>query len=222
MKLIEEFKRYRYIALFTSIMALLVVQPFIGQHEIFIPIIFFFIMFCVLWTLEVGRGLFWLLMSLAVFSLVMSLTNGDDLVDLELKSFKLLNILNLVSYSVFLFSTTLIILIHLFKEDKVTLHTIRGGITVYFMMGLFWTFLYALFVAIDSSTIQMTGQYHDLSELMYFSFTTLTTLGYGDVVPISEAARNIAVLEAAAGQIFLTVLIARLIGLYIAQKKGLS
>jgi voltage-gated potassium channel Kch len=60
-------------------------------------------------------------------------------------------------------------------------------------------------------------------ELRYFSFMTLTTVGYGDIVPHSTAARTLAGLEAVTGQIYLTVLVARLVGLHIvhAQIAGL-
>jgi hypothetical protein len=57
-------------------------------------------------------------------------------------------------------------------------------------------------------------------EMRYFSFTTLTTLGYGDIVPHSAGARTLAVLEAVTGQIYLTVLVARLVGLYIVHESN--
>ena len=55
----------------------------------------------------------------------------------------------------------------------------------------------------------------DLS-FVYFSFATLTTLGYGDVVPVNQAAGVLTNIEALAGQVFLAVFVARLVGLYIA------
>ena len=53
----------------------------------------------------------------------------------------------------------------------------------------------------------------DMRASVYFSYVTLTTLGYGDITPVSSAARNLSVLEAITGQLYLAVLIARLIGL---------
>lgn len=53
-----------------------------------------------------------------------------------------------------------------------------------------------------------------LVDLVYYSFSTLTTLGYGDITPLSKPARMFAVTEAIVGQIYLTVLVARLLGLY--------
>jgi hypothetical protein len=56
--------------------------------------------------------------------------------------------------------------------------------------------------------------------VLYFSFVTLTTLGYGDVVPTSPVTRTLASLEAITGQLYLTVLVARLVGLHIAESLG--
>ena len=51
----------------------------------------------------------------------------------------------------------------------------------------------------------------------YYSFVTMTTLGYGDIVPVSSAARGLATLQAVVGQLYLAVLVARLVGLYVAE-----
>jgi voltage-gated potassium channel Kch len=56
----------------------------------------------------------------------------------------------------------------------------------------------------------------DSLDLLYFSYVTLATLGYGDVVPITDGARSLAVLEALGGTVYLAILVARLIGLHLA------
>jgi hypothetical protein len=53
---------------------------------------------------------------------------------------------------------------------------------------------------------------------MYYSFVTLTTLGYGDIYPVSDAARILGMLEATLGQLYLVILVARLVGLYTSQQ----
>jgi voltage-gated potassium channel Kch len=58
----------------------------------------------------------------------------------------------------------------------------------------------------------------ELSNIIYFSFTTLTTLGYGDITPVTWMARNLTILESAIGQIFLTVFIARMVGQELANR----
>ena len=56
----------------------------------------------------------------------------------------------------------------------------------------------------------------EFSDLIYFSFVTITTLGYGDITPVSRMAKNLAVLEAVWGQTYLAVLVARLVGLHLS------
>ena len=56
------------------------------------------------------------------------------------------------------------------------------------------------------------------SELMYFSFVTITTLGYGDLIPVKPLARTVAFLEAIIGQFYVAVLVAWLVGMYLSEK----
>lgn len=56
----------------------------------------------------------------------------------------------------------------------------------------------------------------EFSDIIYFSFVTITTLGYGDIIPVSRMAKNLALLEAVWGQTYLTVLVARLVGLHLS------
>ncbi len=65
--------------------------------------------------------------------------------------------------------------------------------------------------------IQFGGR--NSTDALYFSFVTLTTLGFGDIAPISPLARTLVMLEAVTGQLFLAVLVARLVGLHITQVK---
>jgi voltage-gated potassium channel Kch len=92
---------------------------------------------------------------------------------------------------------------------------------------LLWAAFFTLFDLVNPGAFQLPGgdsggsTEHALngmvsSDMLYFSPVTLTTLGYGDIVPASRMARILAVLEAMAGQIYLTVLVARLVGLHIS------
>ena len=89
------------------------------------------------------------------------------------------------------------------------------------LVGYGWTFAYALLdetLPGSFATVTQIGPNDYIGRVMqlrYFSFMTLTTVGYGDVVPRSSAARTMAVLEAVMGQFYLAVLIARLVGLHI-------
>ena len=114
------------------------------------------------------------------------------------------------------------ILGYVLRSGKVTMDRIFAAICVYLLMGYAWTFSYALveelqpsaFVAL--SPVPPNDYVASVLQLRYFSFMTLTSVGYGDIVPRSPAARTLAGLEAVTGQIYLTVLVARLVGLHIA------
>ena len=105
----------------------------------------------------------------------------------------------------------------LFKVRKVTADTIKGGVCAYLLIGFTWVTLYRL-ASPDSFNIA-AGK-----EMMYvhFSFTTLTTLGYGDITPKTRFAAILTNSEAIIGQLFLTIFVARLVGLYIAEERELS
>jgi len=135
--------------------------------------------------------------------------------------------------SVFFFSyIAWLILTDILSTDMVTLDIIAAGISVYLFFGNICGFIYAIIGRVDPNAFTIpatTASYlgdnlSDLSSAMYFSFVTLTTLGYGDITPINDFARSLAFLEAAMGQIYLTVLIASLVGVHIStsDKRGNS
>jgi len=130
---------------------------------------------------------------------------------------QLITILSFINESIscFFFALTAYILSRsLFRTHHVSQDTIKGGICAYLMLGFLWAILYSLcermspgsFISASSGEIQF----------VYFSFSTLTTLGYGDIVPVCQAARVLTNIEALTGQVFLAIFVARLVGLYIA------
>ncbi len=124
------------------------------------------------------------------------------------------------------FSVT--ILDYVLRGTSITLDKIFAAVCVYLLLGYAWTFAYALIDELQPgsfvflTTAPLNSYVARVLEMRYLSFMTLTTVGYGDVVPHSDAARTLAALEAVAGQIYLTVLIARLVGLHIVHHTTLS
>jgi hypothetical protein len=84
------------------------------------------------------------------------------------------------------------------------------------MIGILWCFIYALVELEHSQTFLVRGEPSNLQliELLYFSFSTLTTVGFGDIVPLSRGAQMGAIFEGIVGTLFLAILIAKLVGVY--------
>ncbi len=118
----------------------------------------------------------------------------------------------------FFFGYTIIrFLAFIFTESRVTRNVIYAAIIVYLLMGLFWSDLYHLLNHLQPGSFDITGIQTGNPKLIlaYFSYVTLTTLGYGDISPLTDIAYSLAILEAIIGQLYLTVLVARLVALHI-------
>ena len=98
----------------------------------------------------------------------------------------------------------------IFSRKIITADAIKGGIFAYILLGLFWFELYRLISYLNPNSFSRNEDF----ELLYFSFTTLTTLGYGDMLPVSKFAKILANLEGIIGVLYPTIFIARLVGLY--------
>jgi hypothetical protein len=112
------------------------------------------------------------------------------------------------------------VLIQVFREGPITGYRIQGSIAAYLLLGLTWTEIYDLiYVSVPgafkfaSAADEVTRHRHDL---LYYSFVTLTTMGYGDIVPAHPIARSLAIAEALVGQLYPAILIARLVSMQIS------
>lgn len=106
----------------------------------------------------------------------------------------------------------------IFARKTVDNNTLVSAICIYYSMAMFWAMLYGIIAIFIPDAFNFNLESHPqerISELLYFSMVTLTTLGYGDLTPVAPTARSIAVMEAMVGQIYLTILVARLVGLHI-------
>jgi hypothetical protein len=115
-----------------------------------------------------------------------------------------------------------IFLSFLFRTKEITPETIYAAIVVYLFMGVLWTFLYRILFIADPASFQIAmNQTRDPDLIfVYFSFVTLTTLGYGDIIPLSDQAYALTILEAIMGQMYIAIMIARLVGMHISQSMG--
>jgi hypothetical protein len=111
------------------------------------------------------------------------------------------------------------IALHLLREDKVTFDTLCGAFCGYLLLGFLWTEAYDLIEFHSPRSIiwaSSPGTRLNWSDLLYFSFTTLTTADYGDISPVTPQSRSAAILESVSGVFYVAVMISRLVGLHIA------
>ena len=112
-------------------------------------------------------------------------------------------------------------------EVRISLDTILGGICIYLLLGFFYAHVYVMLELADPRALLAAGQplaeltsEHPLkavAAIVYYGYATLTTVAYGDIVPVSPLARFVAISEAMVGQLFPTIFIARLVSLNVAQ-----
>lgn len=120
--------------------------------------------------------------------------------------------------SLFFFVLAWLIIGRVFRSGGITIYRIYGAIAVYLLLGILWGEFYILVYLTTPGAFYFdpATQYGEppISELLYFSFTTLTTVGFGDIVPVHPVARSMSTLEALVGQLYPAVLLARLVTLY--------
>jgi hypothetical protein len=123
-----------------------------------------------------------------------------------------LDILDYLSTILSIIMFCIVILAQVLKKGPITIRRIQGAIAVYLLLGLGWAHVYELIEYLNpgafAGAIYGSGRF---SSWMYFSFVTLATLGYGDITPVQPLARSLTVAEAITGQLYLAILIARLV-----------
>lgn len=112
------------------------------------------------------------------------------------------------------------ILGHIFRAREVTKDTIAGAASVYMLFALMWAFIYGVLELLQpgSFAISAAQRVGEQNIFIYYSFVTITTLGYGDITPVTNIATSLAVLEAVVGQLYLVVLVSWLVGMYVSKK----
>jgi hypothetical protein len=113
------------------------------------------------------------------------------------------------------------------SSPRITTNVVFASLCIYLLLGVMWALGYSMIEAFDPGAfwsslpaeqtlpLMLAGKGKS-SPVLYFSYATLTSLGYGDIVPVSPIARTLATLEAITGQLYLAVLVARLVGLHVA------
>jgi hypothetical protein len=198
--------------LFVVLLCLISVVPFIEPTEKGRMLIGAVNAFVIIATVAaVGRGLvsFLIALVLAVPALGFQYlgVRGDDEQALALAW----------GFGAALYATTILYLLrYVFQRDVMTADKLYGAASAYLMIGLLWSLLYALLEHWYPLSFAVAGQPATVAfvDLLYFSFTVLTSTGFGDIVPVQRQARAVCVVEQLVGALFVAILIARLAGVY--------
>ena len=176
---------------------------------------FFAVLSVAVWTVRKNRGLF--RSGLGVLGSIVLLTVASFWLDHS--GLRLAQLAMLAS----LFSgiTWLAFKQVLFTPGPIDRNRLMGAVSIYLLLGLIWAIVYVGILEVDSGAFNgdLTGSWlESIPEFVYFSFVSLTTLGYGDISPATPVSRFVVYLEAITGQLYLAIMIAGLVGIGISDR----
>jgi len=216
----SSFKRANFIYLLVALLAFLILSPiaqilFPESASIIVNFTFTFTIVIGVWSLIDDRKGFQFGLGLAAFSFLLSL----------LEFFYPSQIIYIASILVLLFFliySLLLAIKHILFAPKIDINKIVGSVTIYLLIGIIWALLYGLVEEVFTGSFEGTHLADDGSrfwDLIYFSFVTLTTLGYGDILPVNTYARTLAYMEAIVGQFYIAILVASLVGAHLSDRQ---
>ncbi len=223
--------RHRFDTLLGALLLLLISAPVVrlivpGWHPYFarftVAACFCVMLVSAVFAISESRRTALVAMSLAVPAILLSVLN----VLLQWEGIAIAYLLLGIS---FLGYTVVVILVFLFREQRVTFNVIFASLCVYLLLGVLWAEIYSLLEVLEPKSFMFVYAEDASGQSMrfggeksvfplYYSLVTMTTLGYGDIIPVSPSARMFAAVQALTGQLYLAVLVARLVGLHISQE----
>lgn len=221
MKSVLSFKKSsqkKYTQLLIVLILNLILSPFLDDiiGRSFSSAIFLYAIIIIVRTFSIHKFFFLLYLGIAVFAFTLENTAyfgwyGSKTI------FFIVFIQGI--YTLYLGIAVWLILRDILSRSEVTKDTIYGGICVYLLIGFVWALFYGILISLEPqafSRVNFEAEFYN--KLIYFSFTTLTTLGYGDIIPVTHVAKMLTNMEAIVGQLYPSILIAILVGGYTSQK----
>jgi len=176
----------------------------------------FYTIVLVVWNLSPPKALLSLYMAIAALALFLQIAGN---LGINQSASPTLALVSQAIFSLYLGIAACVIIKSLFTTTKFTLETVAGGISVYFLIGYIWALFYGMISTVNREAFsQPLVENGTFTRATHFSFTTLTTLGYGDIVPFTELATVLTNLQAIIGQMYPAVLISILVGGYLSQR----
>jgi voltage-gated potassium channel len=216
-------RKHNFYYLLAGLLFLLVALPLIrdltGPHYSFVTELSFSVFFIIsIWSLPGTKGWFLsgiVLMILGISSNFLAIAGAGYF----------FNYLFLISYIIFLLSIISLAIRQVVSSGPINTNRVIGAICIYLLLGLIWALFY-LFLNMTipgSFSTQIDGApFQQVHHFMYYSFVTLTTLGYGDILPIRETARALSTIETIFGQFYIAILVGGVVATFIARKNQLQ
>jgi hypothetical protein len=206
----------RFLILLILLLFMLVLTPFLDEFvqtrilmDVFLTAIFIFIIY----SIRMKRPQT-IIASILVLPLIVA-TWSTYFVEI-----KTVSLLTRVFGALFFGYAAINILRIIVKSEKVTRETIFAAIVAYLLIALMWAFLYMILELASPGSFSFPdwGSRGDTMRFEYLSFVTITTLGYGDITPVTDQASSMVIMEAVIGQIYLVVLVAWLVGMHVSRR----
>jgi len=200
------------IFLFISIFAFVFIFPIIDNkvvHHFFVTLSYTLILLSIFSIIENKTKRFSYLIFIAIISNI--IMYFSDIKYLGLFTF-------LISAITFTIATGILVK-HISQSKHVTEGVVIQAISGYMLLGVIGVLLNAILLNFNENAISFSEVGNKFSSIIYYSFITLTTIGYGEILPQSVTARSISIFIGVAGQIYLTVVIALIIGKYLSARK---
>ena len=213
---LQKFSENRFLILLVLILSTIVLTPFLDHlletkilMDIFLTVLFFGIIFVIR-----SKRSHLIIASILVLPLILSTWS------IYFYESTQISIFTRIFGALFFGYAVLIILQMIAGSTEVTRETIFAAVVAYLLIALMWAFLYMILemVAPGSFSFPDKSIRVETMQFEYFSFITITTLGYGDITPLTNRASALTLLEAIIGQIYLVVLVAWLVGMFVSNK----
>ena len=192
-----------------------IINPIFQIAQITFPIMSLIILLTVVLTLRAvidKEAYFYIYSFIALLTFVLQL-----LLNYKIMESDALFIVTVIIFIGLFLSIIILLIKKIIKTERVDADTVKGGICVYILIGLLWSLFYNLIYFFDKSAFLYNGA--DKIDFHYFSFTVLTTLGFGDITPVNKLAMNLCSMEAILGQMFIAIFIAGLIGVHLSHSR---
>jgi len=211
-------KNYNFFILLAGLVAFLLLTPILQvyAHDSVQLLILWGLCLTLLiqvWSLIENIVLFRFGMSLTVLSFFLT-SIGEFYPEISFIKF-----LSTLTFLIFFGLATVIAAKEVFSRASISANTFAGALSLYLLLGMIWTLLYILAHQLEPGAFKGLDPSVASGELIYFSYITLTSLGYGDIVALTPVTRTLAFIEVIVGQFYMAVLVGALVGKYITHHK---